>query len=134
MFIFLKYSVNLFLTMHWLFLAGRCLDQWFDVCDFLGCSLVSGDVEGNLDKLFGRVNTIQKKSGSFDVGLYHYLFIFVSMPLKRVKTNTTFNTPIQCLAFISFSEPRIKVATVHQHHCFRIFITVAVVCWRILWE
>lgn len=29
--------------------------------------LVSGDVEGNLDKLFGRVNTIQKKSGSFDL-------------------------------------------------------------------
>lgn len=35
---------------------------------FFGGSLVSGDVEGNLDKLFGRVNTIQKKSGSFDVG------------------------------------------------------------------
>ncbi|XP_048727502.1 CWF19-like protein 1 [Ostrea edulis] len=29
--------------------------------------LVSGDVEGNFDKLFGRVNTIQKKSGSFDL-------------------------------------------------------------------
>ncbi|XP_061182668.1 CWF19-like protein 1 [Saccostrea echinata] len=29
--------------------------------------LVSGDVEGNFDKLFGRVNAIQKKSGSFDL-------------------------------------------------------------------
>lgn len=120
--------------MHWLFLASGCLDQWFDVCDFLGCSLVSGDVEGNLDKLFGRVNTIQKKSGSFDVGFISLLIYFCFHAIKRVKTNITFNTPIQCLAFISFSEPRIKVATVHQHHCFRIFITVAVVCWRILWE
>lgn len=77
--------------MYWFFLVSGCFDQWFDVCDFFGCSLVLGDVEGNLDKLFGRVNIIQKKSGSFDVGLYYYLFIFVFMLLKRVKINIIFN-------------------------------------------
>ena len=30
-------------------------------------SLVSGDVEGKFDQLFARINSIQKKSGIFDV-------------------------------------------------------------------
>lgn len=120
--------------MHWLFLASGCLDQWFDVCDFLGCSLVSGDVEGNLDKLFGRVNTIQKKSGSFDVGFISLLIYFCFHAIKKGKNKYNFQYTYSMFSIHLFSEPRIKVATVHRHHCFRIFITVAVVCWRILWE
>ena len=32
-------------------------------------SLVSGDVEGRFDQLFSRINSIQKKSGTFDVSV-----------------------------------------------------------------
>ena len=42
------------------------VEQWFNIC-FLFCSLVSGDVEGRFDQLFSRINSIQKKSGTFDV-------------------------------------------------------------------
>ena len=31
--------------------------------------LVSGDVEGRFDQLFSRINSIQKKSGAFDVSI-----------------------------------------------------------------
>lgn len=76
--------------MYWFFLVSRCFDQWFDVCDFFGCSLVLGDVEGNLDKLFGRVNIIQKKSGSFDVGFILLFIYFCFYVIKKGKNKYNF--------------------------------------------
>ena len=47
----------------------------FSHCVLFPTRLVAGDVDGKFEQLFTRVGNIQKKSGQFDVRLFHIVVI-----------------------------------------------------------
>lgn len=48
--------------------VSLCATQWVNPIDlFFHCSLVAGDVEGNIKQLFSKVQGILKKNGPFEV-------------------------------------------------------------------